>query len=227
MKTRLAICFALAAATPAMLPAAASAQAPLPPFEVTTSVRSMGLQPISRPVLQGARYVFRAVDRRGAEVKVAADAFSGRILFVEPLGRGGGGVHAGRDYPPVYPEETVPPRASYNRPGSYDPQGGYQRQVPVNPGEPSVIYAPRDNTGTTSSPQAPVRTPSAAKPVPRIAAKPPTKPAAPEPSTAPAEASPPSEQPTGSTDGANAAAPSAPPVEKNPALTAPPVQAFD
>ena len=148
MKTRLAICLALAA-TPAMLPVAASAQALLPPFEVATSVRSMGLQPVTRPALRGTRYVFRAVDRRGTEVKVSADAFSGRVLFVEPLGHGRGGdrVFAGRDYPPVFPQETVPPRASNNRPGSYDPQVGYQRQVPVNPGEPSVIYAPRGNEG--------------------------------------------------------------------------------
>jgi len=208
-----------------MLPVAASAQALLPPFEVATSVRSMGLQPVTRPALHGTRYVFRAVDRRGTEVKVSADAFSGRVLFVEPLGHGRAGdkVFAGRDYPPVFPQETVPPRASNNRPGSYDPQVGYQRQVPVNPGEPSVIYAPRGIEGPQSNnPQRPAQAPSAAKPVPRVAAKPPVKPAAPE-----AEASPPSEQPTGSTDGTNSAKPAAPPVEKNPALTAPPVQAFD
>jgi hypothetical protein len=208
-----------------MLPVAASAQALLPPFEVATSVRSMGLQPVSRPALHGTRYVFRAVDRRGTEVKVSADAFSGRVLFVEPLGHGGEGVIAGRDYPPVFPQETVPPRAGNNRPGSYDPRVGYQRQVPVNPGEPSVIYAPRGNEGAQSNnPQRSGQAPSAAKPVPRVAAKPPVKPAAPE---AAVEASPPSEPPTGSTDGANAAVPPAPAVEKNPALTAPPVQAFD
>ena len=84
VKTRLAICLAFAAISPAVLPVSASAQALLPPYEITTSVRSMGLEPISPPVRRGDRYVLRAIDGRGAEVTVVADALSGRILLVRP-----------------------------------------------------------------------------------------------------------------------------------------------
>ena len=214
MKTRLAICLASAAAGLALLPLPASAQA-LPPHEIAASVWSTGLRPVSSPVRKGPRYVVRAVDRRGGEFKVAADAYTGRVLFVEPLGYRGGPAVAGRSYPSGYPEEAVPPR------GSYEPQGGYQRQGLRDPGEPSVIYAPRDGTGTAdANPQAPYRAPSAAKPPSKVAAKPSAKPAEPK-----AESSATIEKPadTATTDGANAAAAA----EKNPALVAPPVQAFD
>jgi hypothetical protein len=239
VNTRLAICLGLAAALVAALPSPASAQALLPPYEITTSVRSMGLDPISEPVRRGARYVLRAIDGRGAEVKVAADALNGRILSVKPV-RYGGPVYAERSYPPgYYPDETAPPRGGYERQGSYDPprsyerrgnydqkgsydqQGSHERQPQLYPGEPSVIYAPREN----ATAQPPVRAPSAGKPLgPNVASKPPTKPAAPpakqEP---PVEASAP-EQTAADTSGAT---PSSPPPEKNPALVAPPVQAFD
>ena len=160
MKTRLAICLAFAAISTAILPVSASAQAVLPPYEITTSVRSMGLAPISPPVRRGARYVLRAIDRRGVEVTVAADALSGRILFVRPLGYGGGPVYAERVYPRGYPEEFVPRPRDIERQRSYEQQGNYERP-PRNPPEPSVIYAPRDNA---NAPQAPAPAPSAAKP---------------------------------------------------------------
>jgi hypothetical protein len=214
---KLAICLASAVAGLALLPLPASAQA-LPPHEIAASVWSMGLRPIGMPVRQGKRYVMRAVDRRGGEVKVAADAYTGRVLFVEPTGFRGPAV-AERSYPPFYPEETGPPRQSY------DPPGSSQRQARPDPDEPSVIYAPRNGAGTTANPPAPYRAPSAAKPPSRVAAKPPIKPAA----AATAESPAPDEKPadTATTEGASAASPPAPPPEKNPALVTPPVQAFD
>src|SRR5918992_116555 len=99
----------------------------LPPYEITTSVRSMGLTPIAPPVRRGARYVLRAIDRRGAEVTVAADALSGRILFVRPLGYGGGPVYAERVYPRAYPEEFGPPPRGIKRQRSYEQQGNYEQ----------------------------------------------------------------------------------------------------
>lgn len=219
MKTRLAICLATAATALALLPLPAAAQM-LPPYEIATSVRSMGLQPVSQPVRKGHRYVLIAVDRRGSEVKVVADAFSGRILFVEPQGYGRRPVYADRNYPPVYPEETVPPRG-------YD-QRGYQRQVPLDPSEPSVIYAPREGAGANANPnyRAPsAAKPPAAKPAPKVAAKPPAKPAAAPDAEAKTSGEP--ERTPASTGVTSGAAPSAPPVEKNPALVAPPVQALE
>jgi hypothetical protein len=217
VKTRLAICLAFAVISLAVPSVSASAQALLPPYEITTSVRSMGLKPISPPVRRGARYVLRAVDGRGAEVTVAADALSGRILLVRPAGHGGGRVYAERFYSPAYPEEFVPPRRgietqrSYEQRQGYEQQGNYERQPPRNPPEPSVIYAPRDNANAL---QAPARAPSTAKPpAPKVAAKPAaTLPAAAE-STA-------SKEQSDVTTGATA---SQPPAE-NPALAIPPVQ---
>lgn len=220
MKARFAICLALAAASSAALPVSASAQVlppqVLPPYEITTSVRSMGLEPISPPVRRGARYVLRAIDGRGAEVTVAADARNGRILFVRPVGYGGP-VYAERFYPEAYPDEAYPPRGQYRRQPNYEQRGNYERQPPRAPAEPSVIYAPRDSAG---APQAPTRAPSAAKPpAPKVAAKPPTKPASAVEAAPPAE-TPVPEQPSDATTGAT----SAPPPAENPALAIPPVQ---
>ena len=203
MTTRFAFCLGLAATCLAAMPVPASAQALLPPYEITTSVRSMGLEPISSPVRRGARYVLRAIDGRGTEVRVAADALDGRILFVRPVGHGRGPVYAERSYPDVYyPEEIAPPRIRY------------ERQPPRNPGEPSVIYAPRNNVGA----QAPVRAPSAAKPpLPKVAAKPPAEPAAPVETPAP-------EQSSADTSITGSTPPSPP---ENPALAVPPVQGLE
>jgi hypothetical protein len=197
----------------------------LPPYEITTSVRSMGLQPISQPVRRGARYVLRAIDRRGAEVTVAADALSGRILFVRPVGYGEGPAYADRYYPRLVPQETVPPRGSYERPPSYEQPGDYQQQgnyerppdrPPARiPGEPSVIYAPRDSANSqNTTPLPPARAPSAAKPpAPKVAAKPPAHAA---PAAAPAEA-PKTEQPSEVTTGATSSpATSSPPAADKP-----------
>ncbi len=204
----------------------------LPPYEITTSVRSMGLEPISPPVRRGARYVLRAIDGRGVEVRIFANAVNGRILFAEPVGAGP--AYAERSYPPGYyaDDDVAPPRRSYQRQGSYDPRRGYepqgsydqqenyQRPAPSNPGEPRVIYAPRDGAG---APQAPARAPSAAKPpAPRVAAKPPAKPVPAVEAAKPAEAPAP-EQPSDATTGST---PVSPPAE-NPALAIPPVQSLE
>jgi hypothetical protein len=211
----------------------ASAQAVLPPSEITTSVRSMGLQPITAPVLRGARYVLRAIDRRGTKVTVAADAVNGRVLFVRPVGYAErpieGPVYADRAYPRVYPEETAPPRG-YERPRNYQQQGSYEPpdnyQQPGNyvrppariPGEPSVIYAPRDSANSQgASPQNPnPRAPVAAKPMPapKVAAKPPAQsPPVEAPKTEPS-----SEVTTGSTA-------SSPPAAAKPSASQAPAQA--
>ena len=162
---RTAICFAVAV-TAAGLATPASAQFLVPPHEIVTSVRSMGLQPVTQPVLRrGGRYVLHAIDRTGMRMKVAADGRNGRILFVEPLGPARGPVYVERDYPPV---RAVPPR-------------GGSAHIPA---DPPVIYAPGS---TASAPPPPARPPVAAKPAapPKVAAKSAAKPHA--ASAAPAE----------------------------------------
>ena len=57
----------------------------LPAYEVVTTVRSMGLNPISEPVRRGPYYVLQAYDARGREVRVVADARFGDILSIAPF----------------------------------------------------------------------------------------------------------------------------------------------
>jgi hypothetical protein len=54
----------------------------LPAYEIVTTVRSMGLNPISEPARRGPYYVLRAYDPRGIEVRVVADAQFGDILSI-------------------------------------------------------------------------------------------------------------------------------------------------
>jgi hypothetical protein len=56
----------------------------LPAYEVLTSVRSMGFNPISEPVRRGPYYVLNATDARGVEMRVVADAQVGEILSIAP-----------------------------------------------------------------------------------------------------------------------------------------------
>jgi hypothetical protein len=58
------------------------AGAVLPPYEVLTSVRSMGLDPVGRPALRGRVYVLRAFDATNFEKRVVVDARSGEVLSV-------------------------------------------------------------------------------------------------------------------------------------------------
>lgn len=54
----------------------------LPGYEVVASVRSMGLNPVSEPTRRGPYYVLQALDARGMNMRVVADARSGDILSV-------------------------------------------------------------------------------------------------------------------------------------------------
>lgn len=212
---RFAICLA-AAACAAVWATSAFAQAMLPPHEIVASVRSMGLQPIGTPVRRGKRYIMRAVDGRGYQLRVAADAFTGRILGVRPIGYGhefGYGTY--RPGPP-YPMEAIPPRGPYDRLAA--PPGAYERPPARIRSEPSVIYAP----GSNAASQPPSRPPSAAKPsakpaAPKVAAKPAKAPApaAAETSAAPA-------QPADTTTGATS-----PQAAENSPVAVPPVQSLE
>jgi hypothetical protein len=57
----------------------------LPPHEILTSVRSTGLEPLSRPMRFGPAYSLRAADPAGREVRVIADARTARVLKVTPV----------------------------------------------------------------------------------------------------------------------------------------------
>jgi hypothetical protein len=94
----------------------------LPPYEVLASVRSIGLEPLSHPMRFGLVYSLRAVDPVGREVRVIADARTGRILKVHPV---------------LFPRYAAPvPPPSY---GPYGPHPGRITAVPDGYGPNSRI----------------------------------------------------------------------------------------
>ena len=207
MKTRLAICLAFAVISLAVPSVSASAQVLLPPYEITTSVGSMGLKPISPPVRRGARYVLRAIDGRGIEHRVAADAMTGRVLAVRPVDYPTGLVYAVRPYAPGY---SVTPRGY--EPVPTPPANIPERSARAPSEPPPVIYAPGGNP--PAAPRPPVASKPAASPKiakPKLAA--PVKEAA-----ASSQSSAEADTTTGSTP---------PSTADSSAVEVPPVQAFD
>jgi hypothetical protein len=87
----------------------------LPPFEVVTIIRSMGFDPVSRPVLRGPVYVVQALDDVSIPVRVIVDARSGNVVRVTESPRTAYmGVAPDAGFGPRrLPPETVPPGAVY------------------------------------------------------------------------------------------------------------------
>lgn len=59
----------------------------LPPEAIATSVLAVGLFPSTDPIRRGPYYVLDAVDQRGGEVQVVADAQLGNVVSVLPVYR--------------------------------------------------------------------------------------------------------------------------------------------
>jgi len=57
----------------------------LPAYEILNSVRSLGFRPTTQALRRGPYYVLHAIDRRGVEVRVVADAQLGDIVSVAPV----------------------------------------------------------------------------------------------------------------------------------------------
>ena len=96
MKKRLTIALAAAAlaATATSLMAAGyyhreraqvTAADALPAYEILNNMRSLGFRPTTQALRRGPYYVLHAIDPRGAEVRVVADAQLGDIVSVAPL----------------------------------------------------------------------------------------------------------------------------------------------
>jgi hypothetical protein len=100
---------------------------PLPPYQIMAMVRSVGFEPLGRPVRRGRVYWLRAINRRGQDVGLIVDASSGRILSATAFG-------------------APPPRygaADYQAP--YDPRPPYGRMYeppPYGSSAPYVYGAP-------------------------------------------------------------------------------------
>ena len=95
MKKRLTITIAVAALAAATSLAAAGyyqrqrAQATaadaLPAYEILNNVRALGFRPTTQALRRGPYYVMHAIDPRGMEVRVVADAQLGDIVSVAPI----------------------------------------------------------------------------------------------------------------------------------------------
>jgi hypothetical protein len=162
MKTRLA-CLAGCAAIALLVagkPGGVAAQtvfypaspAVLPPHEILTIVRSIGLEPLGRPQRAGETYGLRAVNPAGQVVTVVVHARMGRVLRVTPATRAAG----------LIPPNPIP----YPPPGAMVPDGyGPNSRIAVYPPEMSDIPAVERNS---DSPTPPVRSVKpAAPPLPR------------------------------------------------------------
>lgn len=85
--------------------------------EITVMVRSVGFDPITRPVQRGITYVLRAIDPNDVDVRLVVDARTGRILSVSP---------------------TIVPTPRYG--GSYESPGFFPR----SPGFPPRVMDTRE-----------------------------------------------------------------------------------
>lgn len=150
----------------------------LPPYEVSTIVRSMGLTPLDRPYWRNGRYVLTATDRSGRQVRVVVDSYSGQVIRVRPMDVGyyegprGDGVRPD-PYDPRYAAPPPPPRAipnpgygqgPYGQGPGYAPQPGYGSQPQPQPGYEDDDDYYDGRTGSIT----PV--PSASQSQPRVAA---------------------------------------------------------
>lgn len=57
----------------------------LPAYEILNSVRALGFKPTTQALRRGPYYVLHAIDRRGVEVRLVADAQLGDIVSVSPV----------------------------------------------------------------------------------------------------------------------------------------------
>ena len=161
----------------------------LPPYEVNTILRSMGMSPLHRPFWRHGRYVVRALDRAGRELRVSVDARSGQVLGVQPVASGDyeprRDYGAQQDYGPGYDRRPdLAPRWGNAAPPSYSPQpldeddndsmadDEDERLGALPPADPPrVITAPRSGAPVsrtaTATPSAPRTAAPSTPPLPR------------------------------------------------------------
>jgi len=198
VKTKFALCVTVAALGSVLSSAAVAEPArmrvaqmvvvdALPPYEINTIVRSMGLDPLTHPQRRGPYYVLDAVDPRGFEVRVVADARIGAVISVTPAApaRYNANPRIIHVPPPATVgalpddpddvDEPLPPR----QPQQYDPrQYDPQRYDPRHYDRPPQ----RDNRRVTAPPPKPA-VKSAAVPPPPIASPEASAPAIAAPTT--------------------------------------------
>jgi hypothetical protein len=127
----------------------------LPPDQITASARAAGLEPLTRPLLRGAIYYMRAVNRARVEMRVAIDARSGRVLSATR-------VAYEPSAPPPAGEPAPAPAPRYE---PYLSSRGYSEAAPSPPADVPG--------GAQPSPPGRVPNYGATSPVKKLAAQPP------------------------------------------------------
>ena len=119
----------------------------LPPPEVNSIVRSMGLVPTGRPVREGLTYSVIATDPRGRPVRVVIDARFGDVLSVRRVVALGPGA-----YPPPRLYRVAPwARPDFRPPGSIgraDPYPPYPPETRSRPAQPPSAEKPEQKSAT-------------------------------------------------------------------------------
>jgi hypothetical protein len=129
----------------------------LPSDQISANVRAAGLEPLSRPVLRGAVYYLRAVNRARTEMRVAIDARSGRVLSATRVAYEPPAPPAAGEPGLAQAQAPVPAPASAPAP-RYEPYvsgRGYSEAAPVPPADVPVEGRPMPagrapNYGVTS-----------------------------------------------------------------------------
>jgi hypothetical protein len=180
----LAAVMMLGAATPALAQyqSAPPPGAVMPPYEVLTIVRSMGFDPMSRPVLRGPVYVVRALDDDDIPVRVAIDARSGQVVRVTESGINYPGSWPGvRSGAYVLPPETVPPGERYLPPREFGrqvpPPHKLATRTPIPRAAPpqsrAAVGSPGSSPGSAAAMADPKTVPGKSVPAP-VGGRPPT-----------------------------------------------------
>jgi hypothetical protein len=121
--------------------------------EVTRMLRASGFAPLGRAVREGRRYVVRALDQDGYEVRVAVSARTGRIVAVRPVTRisAPGYVDRGWRGRPWHDPDFAPPPGTITTLPEFDPRFPMHRPPPLYPYErdaavpfnpPPIVRAP-------------------------------------------------------------------------------------
>jgi hypothetical protein len=154
----------------------------LPAYEILNSVRAFGLRPTTQALRRGPYYVLHAVDARGLEVRVVADAQLGDIVSIVPIAAprydsgpriiqvpqpgerddrassydGDAAVSGDNDDTEQAPPRPLPRRRIAPRPqyrGDLPPPSPRARPEPKPPGPPrNVLSAPPPPAGNSLSP---------------------------------------------------------------------------
>jgi hypothetical protein len=172
VKTVCAVCALVLSVASPVLAQTAPPAGRVPPEDVLSSIRSLGLEPATRPLLRGRVYALRAFDTAHAEKRVLVDARSGEVLSVRAVADAGSAEapynpRYGRYEPPRPPARVAAAPAAepildeplFPRPGRGAPAAApAQRSTALTSPPPAPKVQPAPAAGTAQDNKASVGT---------------------------------------------------------------------